>query len=101
MQPVLDWFVDHELALWTIASIIVLPLLRARTPEDWINLGERHPRIQGAIRFLRGVGVDPVKVLSGLVQMLTGRLRAAAKIENLPGPIKSEPPPPDTPKGDS
>ncbi len=92
MDSIWQWCVDHELLVWTIVSLVVLPLLRARTPEDWVSLGERYPRVQGAIRMLRGLGIDPVKVVAGLYQMLAGR--ASRALEQTPGPIRSAPPPP-------
>jgi hypothetical protein len=70
----LDVFVRaHWPLVWPILSALLVLVLRARTPEAWVALGERHPRVQGAIRLLRALGLDPVKAVSALVQVLTGR----------------------------
>ena len=61
---------------WPIVSAILVLAFRTRTPAEWIALGERSPRVQGAIKMLRGAGLDPPKVLEGAVQVFTGRLPA-------------------------
>jgi hypothetical protein len=68
LWPVLAW----------LATGLLVVLLRSKTPAQWIALGEKRPRIQGAIRMLRGLGLDPAKVVDGLVQFLTGRVRPLA-----------------------
>lgn len=76
------WIAAHETITYAFVSSFALALLRTRTPEAWILLGERFPRLQGLIRALRGLGVDPVKVLRGLVQLLDGR--SAERGQTLP-----------------
>jgi hypothetical protein len=71
------FILQHQLLVWLLVSIVVLPLLRKRTPAEWVSLGERKPRVQGLFRMMRGAGFDPPKVLSGLIQFLTGRVRDA------------------------
>lgn len=61
---------------WPIVSALLVLAFRTRTPAEWIALGEKSPRIQGAIKMLRGAGLDPPKVLEGAVQVFTGRLPA-------------------------
>ena len=68
LWPILAW----------LATGFLVVLLRSKTPAQWIALGERNPRAQGAIRLLRGLGLDPAKVLDGAVQLLTGRVRPLA-----------------------
>lgn len=63
--------------VWISTGFLVV-LLRSKTPAQWIALGEKNPRAQGAIRLLRGLGLDPAKVLDGAVQLLTGRVRPLA-----------------------
>lgn len=58
---------------WPHITAVLLLVLRARTPAAWVALGEKHPRTQGLIRALRGAGLDPVKVVTGLVQVVTAR----------------------------
>ena len=67
----------HLAALtWPVitGTLIVLGrwFFRANTPEGWVALGDRLPRIQGLFRFMRGGGLDPVHALSGLEQIVTG-----------------------------
>lgn len=73
---------------WPFVSALLVLAFRTRTPAEWIALGERSPRIQGAIKMLRGAGLDPPKVLEGAVQVFTGRLPAESmRIVDLAGPI--------------
>lgn len=72
-SQILDWLSSHWSAAWPIVSALLIVALRARTPEEWVALGERSPRVQGALRLLRAVGLDPVKALSALSQIVTGR----------------------------
>lgn len=72
-SQVLEWLSSHWSAAWPIVSALLIVALRARTPEEWVALGERSPRVQGALRLLRAVGLDPVKALSALAQVVTGR----------------------------
>lgn len=69
---------DLSPILWPAASAILILLLRSRTPEQWVALGEKRPRVQGAIRLLRALGVDPVKAVAALQQIVTGRAPARA-----------------------
>ncbi len=73
-----DLLRDLSPVLWPVASAILVLLLRARTPEAWVALGERSPRVQGAIRLLRALGVDPVKAVAAVVQIVSGRAPARA-----------------------
>lgn len=56
-----------------MVSALLLLVLRAKTPEQWVELGERKPRTQGAIRLLRAIGLDPAKALLAIQQILTAR----------------------------
>ena len=78
VSQIIDWIVSHAPALWPVLSALLLVVLRTRTPEEWIALGEQSPRAQGVIRLLRAVGLDPAKALSALVQIVTGRAPARA-----------------------
>lgn len=72
-QTILDWITTHAAAAWPIVSAVLILVLRSRTPEAWVALGESHPRVQGVVRLLRAVGVDPAKAVSALVQIVTAR----------------------------
>ena len=73
LTSALEWLRAHALAAWPALSLILILALRTRTPEAWVALGERHPRVQGLIRALRAAGLDPAKLVGGLAQALTGR----------------------------
>lgn len=72
-------FTGYALWAWPFISAVLIVLVRARTPEQWVALGERSPRTQGAIRLLRAIGLDPVKALSAVQQIVTGRAPASAR----------------------
>ena len=73
------WLKAHALLAWPLVSALLILVFRTRTPEEWVRLGETQPRIQGLLRLLRGVGLDPVKALEGLSQLLTGRTSIDAR----------------------
>jgi len=75
LTSALEWLRAHALAAWPALSLTLILALRTRTPEAWVALGERHPRVQGLIRALRAAGLDPAKLVAGLVQLVTGRAR--------------------------
>lgn len=73
-NDIVQWIVAHKIAAIYLLGAIVLVVLRKRTPEEWVALGERSPRWQGVIRAARGAGFDLAKVISGLTQAITGRI---------------------------
>jgi len=75
-HQILEWLYAHAVALWPVVSALLIIALRARTPEEWIAMGERSPRVQGVVRLLRAIGLDPVKALAALGQIVTGRAPA-------------------------
>ena len=63
-----------------------------RTPEEWID-GERSLRVQGVIRLLRAVGLDPAKGFRRSLQIVTGRaLRARCRSRTRSRPVAVEGP---------
>jgi hypothetical protein len=94
--PLVRWVVSHETLAWWALSAFALAILRTRTAEEWVALGQQFPRIQGLIRALRGIGVDPVKVVRGLTQALVGRAASCAPHTH-PSEGAGEPPPPEAP----
>lgn len=90
-QQLLDWLSSHWTAAWPIVSAVLILVLRSRTPEQWVALGETSPRWQGVIRLLRAVGLDPAKAVAALVQIVTARAPAATP----PSPSKVPPGPVD------
>lgn len=59
--------------IWPVLTGLLNIILRARTPEQWVALGEDYPRVAGFIRLMRAVGLDPAKAVSGLIEITTGR----------------------------
>lgn len=90
IQTLWAWVQAHALAVWPAFTAILILVFRTRTPAEWVALGERSPRVQGFIRFLRGAGFDPSKTLAGLVQLITGR--APPSIQAMVATATPEPP---------
>jgi hypothetical protein len=98
-QQLLQWLSDHAASLWPLVSALLVIVLRSRTPEAWVALGETSPRWQGVIRLLRAVGLDPAKALSALGQIVTGRAPARAlQIADTVQRATQAPPPPSDPQ---
>ena len=100
-SQILDWLSSHAPALWPVVSALLIIALRTRSPEEWIAMGERSPRVKGVIRLLRAVGLDPAKALSALVQIVTGRApaRAVQIADTIAPPAPSKVPASIAPKG--
>lgn len=92
-QTILDWLSSHWTAAWPVVSAALVMVLRSRTPEEWVALGERSPRLQGVVRLLRAVGLDPAKAVSALVQIVT------ARVPDRPVPAITPPSPSKVPHG--
>ena len=96
LQQILAWVESHW---WPILSAVLLMVLRSRTPEAWVALGERSPRAQGLLKMLRGAGLDPHKVIAGFIQAVTGRAPArAVQIADTVQRATQAPPPPSDPQ---
>lgn len=86
---------------WPVLSAVLIVVVRTRTPEQWVALGEHSPRLQGAVRLLRALGLDPVRALDALAVIVTGRVRQdpraakvlalEAELAALRGPVESVP----------
>lgn len=57
---------------WPIVSAVLNVVLRTRTPEEWIERCERHPRLAAFTRLLRATGLDPVKMVSSIGEFVAG-----------------------------
>ncbi len=64
--------VTHLPIAWAVFTAIVNVLLRTRTPEQWVERCERTPRFAAFTRFMRSVGVDPVKMVQALGEFTAG-----------------------------
>ncbi len=53
-------------ATWNAVSALLNVLFWFKTPEEWIGFCERHPRLAALIRVVRTWGIDPVKGLLAL-----------------------------------
>lgn len=83
-QQLLAWLSSHWTAAWPVVSAVLVLVLRSRSPEEWVALGERSPRLQGVVRLLRAVGLDPAKAVSALVQIVTARVPSRPVAEITP-----------------
>ncbi len=57
---------------WAVFTAVVNVILRTRTPEQWVERCERTPRFAAFTRFMRSVGVDPVKMVQALGEFTAG-----------------------------
>lgn len=60
-----------------LLSAVINGLLRTRTDEEWVALGETKPRIAGLIKVMRGLFIDPVKVVRGIRMIIQGKTTPA------------------------
>lgn len=72
-MQIIQWIQAHELEAWIIASCVILPLLRLKTPEQWVEVADKNPRLHGLMKAMRAAGFDPVGVLKGVIIFLTGK----------------------------
>jgi hypothetical protein len=79
MTQFLDYLSAHPWLLWLVAGALSLLLARRSQVDAWV---EMHPRIGGALKLLRGFGVDPWLLVQGLSLLVRGRLPE-------PPPVKS------------
>jgi len=63
------------LAGWLLATAIVNALLRVRTVAEWEALAETNPRFLALARLLRSIGLDPVKLIESVVDLVRGETR--------------------------
>ena len=58
--------------LWPALSALLNIVLRARTAEQWTFMCEEMPRLAAALRLLRALGVDPVKAVRSVQELVAG-----------------------------
>jgi hypothetical protein len=58
--------------IWPAITGILNIILRTRTPEEWVERCERHPRLAAFTRFLRATGLDPGKMVQALSEFTNG-----------------------------
>ena len=68
--------VERALAAWAVAwpivSGVLNVILRTRTPEEWVERCEKQPRLAALTRLVRSVGLDPVKMVQALGELVAG-----------------------------
>ena len=57
---------------WPIVSAVLNVILRTRTPEQWVERCEKQPRLAAPTRLVRSVGLDPVKMVQALGELVAG-----------------------------
>ena len=57
---------------WPIVSAVLNVILRTRTPEEWVERCEKYPRFAALTRLVRSVGLDPVKMVQALGELVAG-----------------------------
>ena len=58
--------------IWPAITGVLNIILRTRTPEEWVERCERHPRLAAFTRLLRATGLDPVKMVAAIGQIVSG-----------------------------
>jgi len=58
--------------IWPALSGLLNIILRTRTPEEWVERCERHPRLAALTRILRATGLDPVKMVASIGELVAG-----------------------------
>lgn len=64
--------IEHVAIAWPIVSAVLNVLLRTRTPEEWIERCDRYPRLAALTRLVRSIGLDPVKMVQALGELVAG-----------------------------
>lgn len=58
--------------IWPAITGILNVILRTRTPEEWVARSENYPRLAAFSRFIRAVGLDPVKMIRSIAEFVAG-----------------------------
>ena len=58
---------------WPIVSAVLNVVLRTRTPEEWVERCEKQPRLAAFTRLVRSIGLDPVKMVQALGELVAGK----------------------------
>lgn len=65
--------IEHVAVAWPIVSAVLNVILRTRTPEEWVERCEKYPRFAAFTRLVRSVGLDPVKMVKALGELVAGK----------------------------
>ena len=64
--------IEHVAIAWPIVSAVLNVILRTRTPEEWVERCEKYPRFAALTRLVRSVGLDPVKMVKAIGELVAG-----------------------------
>lgn len=64
--------IEHVAIAWPIVSAVLNVILRTRTPEEWVERCEKQPRLAAFTRLVRSIGLDPVKMVKALGELVAG-----------------------------
>ena len=64
--------IEHVAIAWPIVSAALNVILRTRTPEEWVERCEKQPRLAAFTRLVRSIGLDPVKMVKALGELVAG-----------------------------
>jgi len=65
--------IEHVAIAWPIVSAVLNVILRTRTPEEWVERCDRYPRFAALTRLVRSVGLDPVKMVKAIGELVAGK----------------------------
>lgn len=65
--------IEHVAIAWPIVSAVLNVILRTRTPEQWVERCEKYPRFAAMTRLVRSVGLDPVKMVKAIGELVAGK----------------------------
>lgn len=65
--------IEHVAIAWPIVSAVLNVILRTRTPEQWVERCEKQPRLAALTRLVRSVGLDPVKMVKAIGELVAGK----------------------------
>jgi len=77
MEDLVKFWNDNNIWItavgWFLLTALFNVLTRFKTPEQWVEFGEKYPRVQNLIRLMRAIGIDPVKAISAIGAFLSGK----------------------------
>lgn len=75
MKSVLEFMSAHKALMvsivWPLLTAVLTALFKPQTPEQYLRLAAKHPRLADFWRFVGAIGFDPVKAVLVLQQLLT------------------------------
>jgi len=75
MTSALEFMSTHKALMmaivWPLLTAVLTALFKPQTPEQYLQLAAKHPRLADFWRFVGAIGFDPVKAVLILQQLLT------------------------------